>query len=1367
MQRWARLVTAGVLAASLVSVAAADVNLTYLGAFRAFPGNPSIYGGDLAFYPAGNGGAGSLFISRDSTSGSGKEIWEITIPELVITTDLAALNTATTMNSLDTSIAPYGLVWRSTDDRLYYSTGATGYQAMRFRSINRDGTDESELVEGPGWHSGGYALTQIPDDWAAAYADGKNLLTVAPVNGAKTVSVDPWNATVTDTVVMSFGSPNMTGYDYGDNYNGIAWVEVGEARDLLFSGSDLPGPNATIWFFRVADIENKAIAQPQPYKIEVVQDRIFSTSKSLYGLTYDADNQVLYSYEGAYGGPTIVHAWRVEDATHVDLPPTAITDLQASDPTLTSITLTWTAPLDDHGVSGKAASYDVRYSTSPIDETNWETALQATGEPTPSTPGLPEMLVVNGLTPGTVYYFAVKSADEAGNVSDLSNVVSLKTVDPDITPPAAITDLAATNVQSTQLLLTWSSPGDDGLAGQAVAYEIRYSTAAIDEGNFAAATLISHSLTPKAPGQPENLLVTGLSPSTTYYFAIKTADEVPNWSAISNVPSATMQAPDNTAPAAVTDLAAGGTDALSATLTWTASGDDGTSGTAASYEIRYSTAPINEANWVDATLAANVLAPKPAGESESFTIIGLQPSTVYYFALKVKDEEGNTSGLSNVAVHTTGTLGDLPVVTTMQIVEKAGVTTANYPVTLSMALAKGDVAENVTVRAGGLVLPTQTDVKVRWEDGSVRHALVSFVLPQLAADQTVDLEILAGGPNYNSGWVTKEQLLASDFEALMSLLYGSLQVNVSARQMLQGIAEPEYWIKGGICSELVIQDWASRVYGQLNVSYRVRVYPGAGAIRVSVVVDNTWIDARANITYSFTLSLGRSNPQVVFSKTDLTHFHSARWHKVFWQGNPPPTVEIRYNLPYWIKGGFLPRYDTSITVPASTIASTYNSWNSSAHDIMEGAGLTKYMPTTGGRSEIAPYPLWTSRYLLSMDYRLAEVVLNYGDLSGTVPMHQRESDPARSFYCRPVKVDDRPTIWTGSPRYEGIAPADRYPEVIGDTETPWTVDLAHQGSLAYVPYLISGDRYYLEEMHFWACFDLGDSNSGYRGGTQCWLVDQLRGNAWAFRNIVDAAAMTPDDWPEKDYLNEKIANNITRWNNAYVVPTMAGAFPTVRYFATSSGLDSSHDPAHCSAVMSSWQTEYMLWSLIHAKDMGYPTHDLVNWAGRGLIDRFTDWPGWNRYRGTVYVFPAKGKDANGNSVDYQTWAEVNDGFINKVGPSAFTGEYPDSYVFTSWGVMALVTHLPNGRATWDWLDGELAAFMSGVPSDPRWAFAPSPFLPGDIDEDGHVNVFDIFVIAESWNTAFGDPAYNPAADVDGDFAVNVFDIFTLAENWNR
>ncbi len=104
-------------------------------------------------------------------------------------------------------------------------------------------------------------------------------------------------------------------------------------------------------------------------------------------------------------------------------------------------------------------------------------------------------------------------------------------------PPAKVTDLAVTSRSSTSLTLTWTAPGDDGLVGTASQYDIRYSTSSIDtEASWDVATVVSAPPTPQAPGSTETFTVTGISPGTRYYFALKTADEVPNWSDLSNSP---------------------------------------------------------------------------------------------------------------------------------------------------------------------------------------------------------------------------------------------------------------------------------------------------------------------------------------------------------------------------------------------------------------------------------------------------------------------------------------------------------------------------------------------------------------------------------------------------------------------------------------------------------------------------------------------------------------------------------------------------------------------------------------------------------------------------------------------------------------
>lgn len=105
-------------------------------------------------------------------------------------------------------------------------------------------------------------------------------------------------------------------------------------------------------------------------------------------------------------------------------------------------------------------------------------------------------------------------------------------------------------------------------------------------------------------------------------------------------------------PAAVTDLAvdASKTTMDSLTLTWTATGDDGLLGRASFYDLRYRTdEAITDANWDTAKQVLGEPAPQPSGSPESLTVTGLSPATTYYFALKVADDAGRVSGLSNPA----------------------------------------------------------------------------------------------------------------------------------------------------------------------------------------------------------------------------------------------------------------------------------------------------------------------------------------------------------------------------------------------------------------------------------------------------------------------------------------------------------------------------------------------------------------------------------------------------------------------------------------------------------------------------------------------------------------------------------------------
>jgi hypothetical protein len=115
---------------------------------------------------------------------------------------------------------------------------------------------------------------------------------------------------------------------------------------------------------------------------------------------------------------------------------------------------------------------------------------------------------------------------------------------------------------------------------------------------------------------------------------------------------------DSLAPAAPNDLKAIAARANGATLQWTATGDDGWCGNAGSYELRISDKPIvdgsaddSSINFSEATLVATAK-PSATGtlEQASFSVIPSGQERTKYFALKVKDNVGNTSEIRTGSV---------------------------------------------------------------------------------------------------------------------------------------------------------------------------------------------------------------------------------------------------------------------------------------------------------------------------------------------------------------------------------------------------------------------------------------------------------------------------------------------------------------------------------------------------------------------------------------------------------------------------------------------------------------------------------------------------------------------------------------------
>ena len=319
---------------------------------------------------------------------------------------------------------------------------------------------------------------------------------------------------------------------------------------------------------------------------------------------------------------------------------------------------------------------------------------------------------------------------------------------------------------------------------------------------------------------------------------------------------------------------------------------------------------------------------------------------------------------------------------------------------------------------------------------------------------------------------------------------------------------------------------------------------------------------------------------------------------------------------------------------------------------------------------IGPYPNWTVQYLLSMDSRAKAIVLGNGDLAGSWPIHVRssrsnspktaetpsvpESDPvAFAERCGILTLDERPTFWISGYRDDGhserpLWQPDRKPpppERTADGKPhPYylTPDVAHMGSYAYVPYLVTGDFYYLEEAYFWGNYALLAQWPVPRQDGRGIMSDQIRGNAWGLRNIADAAFIAPDGAPEGEYFEQRIRNNLAELTAKMLGPPEYNpmGFWGLRTVADAR-IQNAANPRWM--ITAPWEHDFLIWSLHHLTELGYadaaaPRDFQLRWR----VGVFTHPDQYNPLLGAPYRMAVGELGPDKHVIFYDDWRKFGD-----------------------------------------------------------------------------------------------------------------------------
>jgi len=133
--------------------------------------------------------------------------------------------------------------------------------------------------------------------------------------------------------------------------------------------------------------------------------------------------------------------------------------------------------------------------------------------------------------------------------------------------------------------------------------------------------------------------------------------------------TSTPQIIDTIPPSNIIDLTANiGNNRGEINLSWTAPGDDQSSGTSTEYIIKYATSSeITLLNWASSTDIIGEPTPALASSTENFSINNLNINQTYYWAIKSKDKANNISGISNCASSIASALGDNVIINEVQL----------------------------------------------------------------------------------------------------------------------------------------------------------------------------------------------------------------------------------------------------------------------------------------------------------------------------------------------------------------------------------------------------------------------------------------------------------------------------------------------------------------------------------------------------------------------------------------------------------------------------------------------------------------------------------------------------------------------------
>ncbi len=250
--------------------------------------------------------------------------------------------------------------------------------------------------------------------------------------------------------------------------------------------------------------------------------------------------------------------------------------------------------------------------------------------------------ILSGLTAGTVYHFRVRSRDAAGNLA-ITGDYSFQTAEPNDTTPPVISGITSSSIASAGATITWTT-------NEASDSQIDFGPSA----SYGTSTVLNAGMV-----TAHSQSLSGLTPSTTYHFRVKSKDASGNLAISSDQTFTTADLTDTTPPS-ITGITILNVTSSGATITWT------TDETADS-QVEFG--PTTSYGFFTLLDTNKVLA-------HAQMLNGLLPSTAYHLRVLSRDAFGNLGTSGDFTFTTSSPVDTTPPAITSVTVSNIGLSGA-------------------------------------------------------------------------------------------------------------------------------------------------------------------------------------------------------------------------------------------------------------------------------------------------------------------------------------------------------------------------------------------------------------------------------------------------------------------------------------------------------------------------------------------------------------------------------------------------------------------------------------------------------------------------------------------------------------------